>query len=110
MRKRTVVLMLFLLCVASRAPQAFGQTKIPKPEEVLGFTPGDDRKLASWSQVVDYFEQLDRASDRVKFETLGQTSMNKPFVMATISSPANLARLDELKELQDHLADPRTLG
>src|SRR5689334_7003920 len=110
MRNRTVVLMLLLLCMASRAPQAFGQAKIPTPAEVLGFTPGEDRKLASWSQVVDYFERLDRASDRVNFETLGQTTMNKPFVMATISTPANLARLDEFKKIQDQLADPRKLG
>ena len=107
---RTRIATLFLLVLVSFAPSTIAQTKIPKPEEVLGFTPGDDRKLASWSQVVDYFEQLDRASDRVKFEILGQTSMNKPFVMATISSPANLARLDELKEIQDQLANPRTLG
>ena len=89
---------------------ATGQTKIPTPAEVLGFTPGDDRKLASWNQVIEYFEQLDRASDRVIFETLGQTSMDKPFVMATISSPANLARLEEYKQIQDQLADPRKLG
>ncbi|HEX5965789.1 MAG TPA: M14 metallopeptidase family protein [Pyrinomonadaceae bacterium] len=83
---------------------------IPTPAEVLGFVPGDDRKLASWKQIVEYFERLDAASDRVKFETLGQTSMNKPFVMATISSPANLAKLDEYKQIQAQLADPRKLG
>ena len=44
---------------------------------------------------------MDRGSDRVVFETLGQTSMNKPFVMATISSPANLARLEEFKQIQE---------
>ena len=80
------------------------------PSAVLGFTPGDDRKLASWSQVVDYFEQLDRASDRVTFETLGQTTMGRPFVMATISAPENLARLEEYKKIQEQLADPRKLG
>jgi len=89
---------------------AVSQTKIPTPQEVLGFTPGDDRKLASWSQVVDYFEQLDRASDRVTLAQLGQTTMGRPFVLATISSPANLARLDEFKQIQDQLADPRKLG
>src|SRR5690349_2973584 len=85
-------------------------SRVPQPAEVLGFTPGDGRKLASWSQVVDYFAQLDRASDRVNFETLGQTTMGKPFVMATISSPANLARLEEYKQIQAQLADPRKLG
>jgi hypothetical protein len=83
---------------------------IPAPAEVLGFVPGDDRKLASWPQVVQYFEQLDQASDRVKFETLGKSTMGRPFVMATISAPENLARLDEYRKIQDQLADPRTLG
>ena len=110
MRTRIVTLLLFVLVSVVPSSYTAAQTKIPKPEVVLGFTPGDDRKLASWSQVIDYFEQLDRASDRVIFQTLGQTSMNKPFVMATISTPANLARLDELRNIQDQLADPRKLG
>jgi hypothetical protein len=83
---------------------------IPAPEEVLGFRPGDDRKLASWNQVIDYFRKLDEASDRVKFETLGKTTMGAPFVMATISAPETLARLEEYRRIQEQLADPRTLG
>jgi hypothetical protein len=83
---------------------------IPAPQEILGFMPGDDRKLASWSQVIHYFEELDKASDRVKFETLGNSTMGQPFVMATISAPENLARLDEYKKIQELLADPRKLG
>ncbi len=84
--------------------------RVPAPEDVLGFRPGDDRKLASWSQVIAYFKKLDAASDRVRFEELGRSTMNAPFVMATISAPENLARLDELKTIQRQLADPRTLG
>ncbi|MGH9928498.1 MAG: hypothetical protein ACREA9_04615, partial [Pyrinomonadaceae bacterium] len=73
---------------------------IPAPEEILGFVPGADRKLASWDQVIRYFEELDKVSERVTFETLGQSTMGKPFVMATISTPENLARLDEFKAIQ----------
>ncbi|MEP6571003.1 MAG: M14 metallopeptidase family protein [Acidobacteriota bacterium] len=91
----------------ARTPES---TNIPTPQDVLGFVPGDDRKLASWDQVIRYFEELDQASDRVKFETLGQSTMGKPFVMATISAPENLAQLDEFKAIQDQLADPRKLG
>src|SRR5688500_19120456 len=36
--------------------------------------------------------------------------MNKPVVMATISSPANRAKLEEYKQMQAQLADPRQLG
>src|SRR5689334_16222164 len=110
---RLSVLLLLLVSAFARPAQPIrpaSAADVPMPAEVLGFTPGDDRKLASWSQVINYFEQLDRASDRVNFETLGQTTMGKPFVMATISSPANLARLEEYKQIQAQLADPRKLG
>ncbi len=83
---------------------------IPSPEEVLGFRPGDDRKLASWNQVLTYFEKLDQASDRVKVQALGKSTMDAPFVLATISAPENLARLKEYRKIQELLADPRKLG
>src|SRR3984893_7104335 len=83
---------------------------ITAPEAWLGFRPGDDRKLASWAKVVEYFQKLAAASDRVKFEEIGKTTMGAPFVCATISAPENLKRLDEFKDIQRQLADPRTLG
>ena len=111
--------LVFLLLLLS-APTAISQRRagsqiaqsahIPAPAEVLGFVPGDDKKLASWNQVLSYFDKLDRASNRVKFEALGKTTMDVPFVMATISAPENLARLDEYKRIQGLLADPRKLG
>jgi hypothetical protein len=85
-------------------------SRVPAPEDVLGFRPGDDRKLASWNQTIDYFRRLDGASDRVRFEELGKSTMGAPFVMATISAPENLARLEEYKQIQQRLADPRALG
>jgi hypothetical protein len=93
--------------IGSGTPRLAG---IPAPEEVLGFVPGDDRKLASWNQVLEYFAALAKASDRVNFETLGKSTMGNPFVMATISAPENLARLSEYKKIQELLADPRKLG
>ena len=93
-----------------QTPRDIAPTGVPAPEDVLGFRPGDDRKLASWNQVIEYFQKLDAASDRVKFEELGRTTMGAPFVMATISAPENLARLDEYRKIQDQLADPRKLG
>ncbi|HSK63011.1 MAG TPA: hypothetical protein VK893_04200, partial [Pyrinomonadaceae bacterium] len=91
MRLRTPFALLLLALIAFARPaqsiEPVSAADVPMPSDVLGFTPGDDRKLASWSDVVSYFEQLDRASDRVTFETLGQTTMGKPFVMATISDP-----------------------
>src|SRR6185503_3468583 len=116
MNRRTLVLVVLLiglvcLCVQDLSkPTESAVQGIPAPEAVLGFKPGDDRKLASWNQVVEYFERLDRASDRVTFQVLGKSTMQKPFVLATISAPENLARLEEYKVIQGQLADPRKLG
>ncbi|HMS39059.1 MAG TPA: M14 family metallopeptidase [Pyrinomonadaceae bacterium] len=87
---------------------AFAQ-KIPAPADVIGFTPGDDRKLANWAQIVEYFQKLDAASDRVMFEEIGKSTNGKPFVYATISSPANLKNLAKYKEINAKLADPRLI-
>ncbi len=96
-----VILVLSLLIAA--------QTNVPAPKDVLGFTPGDDRKLASWAQVVDYFKKLDAASGRMVFEEIGKTTMGAPFVCATISSPENLKNLAKYRDINDKLADPRKL-
>jgi hypothetical protein len=84
--------------------------RVPEPKDVLGFTPGDDRKLASWAKVVEYFQKLAASSDRVKFEEIGKSTMGAPFVYATISAPENLKRLNEYRKIQDQLADPRKLS
>ncbi len=98
----------FSLVLAVLISPAFAQ--IPAPKDSLGFTPGDDRKLASWAQVVDYFKKLDAASDRMVFEEIGKTTMGAPFVYATVSSPENLKNLAKYREINDKLADPRKLG
>ena len=83
--------------------------KVPAPMDVIGFTPGDDRKLASWAQVVDYFQKLDAASDRVTFKEIGRTTEDKPFAYAVISTPENLKNLDKYIEINNKLADPRLI-
>lgn len=98
-----------LLFVVLLTATAFAQNKVPTPQEVLGFTPGDDRKLASWSQVVSYFQKLDVASDRVRFETIGKTTLDRPFAYATISAPENLRNLEKYKQINAKLADPRLI-
>jgi hypothetical protein len=114
-----IVLVLSAAVAASFTNQSFVKSNaqietksalVPGPEAVLGFRPGDDRKLASWGQVIEYFQKLAAASNRVKFAELGRTTMGAPFVMATISAPENLAHLDEYRKVQEMLADPRTLG
>ena len=39
--------------------------QIPTPESVIGWRPGTDYKLTDYSQISDYFRQLNAASDRL---------------------------------------------
>lgn len=80
---------------------------VPNPEAVLGFRVGADGQLASWSQIVDYFERLDASSPLLRLERIGETVEGRPMLLAVISSPANLARIDEIMAGQARLADPR---
>jgi hypothetical protein len=80
---------------------------VPSPREVLGFTPGDDRKVADWTQIRDYFTRLASISGRVRVETIGETTLGRPIVAAFISAPENIRELDKYRDIQRRLADPR---
>lgn len=82
---------------------------IPTPRSVLGFDPGDDRKLADWPTLLRYYQALARASDRVDYRELGRTTLGAQLVALVISSPQNLKQLDTYRRLTDRLADPRTM-
>ncbi|HRH44385.1 MAG TPA: M14 family metallopeptidase [Pyrinomonadaceae bacterium] len=94
--------------IALFAFSSFAQN-VPTPKDVLGFTPGDDRKLVSWNQFLTYFQKLEDTSPRVKFEAIGKTTMDRPFVFATISSPENLKNLEKYKQINAKLANPRLI-
>lgn len=83
---------------------------VPTPLSHFGYEPGSDRKLANWTEMLDYYGKLARTSPRVKLDTLGTTTQGRPFVMLTVTSPQNHARLTELHEIQRKLADPRSVS
>lgn len=84
--------------------------ELPTPEKFLGFRVGTDKKLATWPQVVEYMKLAARGSDRVRYTELGPSTMGHPFPLMIISSPANLARLEEIKANQRKLAYPYNLS
>jgi len=91
------------------APTLAAQS-VPTPRDHFGFDIGEDRSLANWDQLTNYYQDLASASPRVSYESLGETVSGNPFVMLTITSPENHARIDELREIQMRLADPRTIS
>jgi len=82
----------------------------PAPESVLGHKPGDDFYLANYEEAVKYFHALAAASDRMKMFTVGKTTQGKDIEVGVISSPKNLARLDEFKKDGRELATATALA
>ena len=72
---------------------------IPTPKEALGFEIGS--RYCEWGDVLHYAETLARVSDRVRLVELGRTHEARRFVQLVISSPKNIANLDQIKA--DHL-------
>ena len=88
-----------VLCAAVGL-QGFAQapaSTVPSPISVLGHNPGDDYYLANYEEEIQYFHALAAHSDRIKLFTVGKTTEGRDIEIALISSPQNLARLDEWK-------------
>jgi hypothetical protein len=100
-------LMLLALVLLIGAGNAFSQ--VASPRSVLGFNPTDDRTIADWNQITDYFAKLDAASNRVTVKEVGRSTLGKPLIVAFISSPENIRNLERYRQISAKLADPRTV-
>ena len=80
---------------------------LPSPEQFFGFPMGAERQLAGWNRIVDYFQLVGRLSDRVLVQEVGKTTMGKPYILATVSTPDTIASLPRYQAMQKQLADPR---
>ena len=60
--------------------------------------------LANYTQTEAYFRKVAAASDRVKLVEMGSTEEGRRQLMLIVSSPANLAKLDQYKNISQKLA------
>ncbi|HSZ17732.1 MAG TPA: M14 metallopeptidase family protein, partial [Terracidiphilus sp.] len=86
------------------------RAEVPTPISVLGHNPGDDFYLADYEDTVRYFHALVASSDRIKMFTVGKTTQGKDIEIAVISSPQNLAKLDDYKQIAGRLAHAANLN
>ncbi len=84
-----------------------GSGQVPTPAEIIGFSPGEDYKLANYGPISAYFEALAAATDRMVLQQIGESTRGKPLYLAAISAPENLARMDRYKEIARTLAYAR---
>jgi len=75
---------------------------VPKPEQIIGHEVGEWH--ITHDKLVQYMTALANASDRMQLTTRGTTFEGRPIILLTVSSPENLARIDEIKANQQRIA------
>lgn len=71
----------------------FGQAK--SPAEFLGYNIGE--RFTRHHFVVDYYKHIAEENDNVQLVKYGETYEHRPLMVAIVSSPENMARLEEIR-------------
>ena len=87
---------------------ARAQSTVTSPEKFFGFQMGTDRKIARWDKLVEYYQLMEKESGgKLKFVNMGPTEMGNPFLLLIITSAANQKNLEQLRQNNLKLSDPR---
>jgi len=77
---------------------------IPTPQQFLGYEIGS--RYTRHDQLVAYFNELAKHSDKIKVEQIGSSYEGRPLVIATVTSTQNQQQLETLRRQHVTLADP----
>lgn len=81
---------------------------VPSPAEFLGYPLGS--RFTRYERILDYFEALAAASDKVTLERYGTTYEDRPLVLLVVGRPDRVAGLDEVRRRHLELASPAGLA
>ena len=116
MKTKSLLLIIFFC-----ASFSFGQTEekfdfytrgeydseVPRPASILRYDVGDQH--TTYAQMETVMNAIAKAApDRVRIFDIGLTNENRMQHIVAISSPQNIARLDEIRSQNARLFDPRT--
>jgi hypothetical protein len=96
-----------IVLVSNFAPVRSAEPFVPRittPKTHFGFNLGDDYCLANYEQYAAYLAKLEKESDRIKVVNIGETAEKRPQLMAIVTSPANLKKIDHYREIAAKLA------
>lgn len=75
---------------------AFSQPSLQSPEQFLGYPQGG--RYTPHHRIVEYFRHAAEAvPGKLRLQSYGKTYEGRPLMLAFVSSPANLARLEQIR-------------
>lgn len=78
---------------------------IPRPAEIIGHEVGEWH--ITHDRLVQYMRVLSERSERVQWHQTGTSHEGRPLLLLAISSPRNLARLEEIRVQHLAMSNPR---
>jgi hypothetical protein len=85
-----------LLSLALLLTTAWGAlAQVQTPEQYLGYKPGD--RFTPHHRMVDYFEHVASQNPNIKLIQYGETNEKRPLIIAILSSPENMAKLEQIR-------------
>ena len=96
----------FLTPLVDHLPSAPG---IPTPQAAFGHIIGAPNVLDYAADIHKYFRALEKASPRIRIVSMGKSEEGREMIVAIISDEANLQRLDQIREMNATLGDPRRI-
>lgn len=80
------------------------QTPIPTPREHFGHDIGDDYFLATYSEMISFWQKLAAASDRISLTEIGTTEEGRAMWMAIITSPENHRNITRFQNISRRMS------
>lgn len=104
--KSTIRFAALLLAFAAAADAQ----KVTSPTQQFGKPIGADYFLINYSQFLDYWNKLDRESDRMRIVRIGTSAEGRPMPMAIVTAPENFKKLARYQEISQKLAHAENLS
>ena len=84
-------------------PENLERSGVLTPRQFLGYRLGE--RFTEYATAVSYFDYLADQSPRIRAERYGSTYEGRPLVLLTVSSEANMNRLEDIRRNQQRLVN-----
>lgn len=102
--KKLILLLFCFIAFFSFSTMAQISNSLTPPKKHFGFTPGADRMMLSYDELISYLKILDQESDKLKLVESGLSPLGKQIYIAFFSSAENISNLEKLKTINKKLA------